>query len=112
MSAARGELPGLQAERTLLAWERTALGLLANGALLMLRGTEGAGLAILLPAGGALALAVLAAVVGLWRRRRIAHSLLDGSDHPETVPAPATEVLLLGAGVTALSVLAIAIILT
>lgn len=112
MSVARSELPGLQAERTLLAWERTALGLLANGALLMLRGTESAGIGVLIPAGGALALALLAAIIGLVRRHRIAHSLLNGSPRPGTVPAPETEVLLLGAGVTALSVLAIVIILT
>ncbi len=105
MTVSRAELPGLQAERTLLAWERTSLGLLANGALLLLRDTGFTRSPALLPAATALTLALLAAAIGLRRRRRIAHSAGD------TVPEPSIEVLLLVSGVTILGVLDIVTIL-
>ena len=96
---------GLQAERTLLSWERTALGLLANGALLMLRGTGLTGPLILFPAGAALVLSVIATVIGLHRRRQI------GTGADGTVAAPSIEVLVLGAGVTTVGLLTLVAIL-
>lgn len=99
------EVPGLQAERTLLSWERTALGLLANGALLMLRGAGLTGPPILLPAGAALVLSVIATVIGLHRRRQI------GPGTAGTVAAPSIEVPVLGAGVTIVGLLALVAIL-
>lgn len=105
----RPQLSGLQAERTLLAWERTALGLLANGALFMLRGTDASGPALLIPAAAALALAILAAVIGVRRRRRIARCLLGSGTRTHTVPAPTIEVLMLGAGMTTLCLLTLAV---
>jgi len=61
--------PGLQPERTLLAWRRTSLGLVANGILLFAsgRGTSdvrlGLGIVVI-----ALALACWAAVGAVYRR--------------------------------------------
>lgn len=68
---------GLQAERTSLAWERTALALLVNGALLLLRyiGTARGGADLVLTAGVALAAAVVTAAVGLRRGRRLRHGV-------------------------------------
>lgn len=105
MIASRAELPGLQAERTLLAWERTALGLLANGALLLLRGTDTTRPAVLIPAAAALVLALVAAMIGLRRRHTIARSPAG------TVPVPSAAVLSLGAGVTVVGALAVIAIL-
>jgi uncharacterized membrane protein YidH (DUF202 family) len=104
VTGSRAQLPGLQAQRTLLAWERTALGLLANAALPLLR-TDLNRLPALLSAATALTLAVIAAVIGPRRRRRIAQS------PGETVPEASIEVLVLGAGVTILGLLAIVAIL-
>jgi putative membrane protein len=93
----RAGLPGLPAQRTLLAWERTALGLLANAALLLSRTDP----ARLTPAAAALVLAVIAAVIGPRRCRQITQSPGD------MVPEPSVEVLVLGTGVTILGLLAI-----
>lgn len=61
--------PGLQPERTLLAWRRTALGLVANGVLLLAsgHGTSGVrtGLGIVVVV---LALGCWAAVSAVFRR--------------------------------------------
>jgi putative membrane protein len=63
------EAPGLQAERTLLSWERSALGLLVGGALVLIRyhGPPIAGRAVLAVAAGLLALVV---VTLTYRRAR------------------------------------------
>jgi uncharacterized membrane protein YidH (DUF202 family) len=61
--------PGLQPERTLLAWRRTALGLVANGVLLLASGHGTSdvrlGLGIVVTA---LALCCWAAVSAVYRR--------------------------------------------
>ncbi|WP_344219086.1 DUF202 domain-containing protein [Kribbella sancticallisti] len=68
--------PGLQPERTLLAWRRTALGLLVNGILLLASGHGtsdvrlGLGIVVMV-----LALACWAAVSAVYRRS-VNHSAL------------------------------------
>lgn len=105
MTVSRAELPGLQAERTLLAWERTSLGLLANGALLMLRGTDSTRLAVLVPAGAALVLALATAAIGLRRRQAINRGTTSA------LREPVFEALFLGVGVTVVGILALVAIL-
>jgi len=91
---ARGDLPGLQVERTVLAWDRTALALLVNGALLSAR-AAGVTLAALGPATLALVMMLAVAVFGRCRGRR-----LRGSDGRG--PAAWGPLTVLGAGVVAL----------
>jgi len=97
------ELPGLQAERTLLSWDRTALGLLGNGALLLLRDVQPLGTARLVPAGVALLLAVLCALAGRRRAKRIGRPTA-------TVAPPTLEVVVLGATVTVLGLAVIGVL--
>lgn len=87
--------PGLPRERTSLAWSRTALALLTNGALLLVRDPLGTPAGALL---GAVAL-VLAAGTALVARRRV--QLLQLGVRP---PAAGGEVLVLGLSVGVLSV--------
>src|ERR1044072_9066785 len=92
----RPEKPGLQAERTQLAWERSAFSFLIVGALSLFgRGPFDAG-RTLLPVVGA-ALAIL--VVWLGRRRARRSTL-----------APKVEVLLLGCATAGFAALILVII--
>ncbi|KRE29261.1 hypothetical protein ASG82_26955 [Mycobacterium sp. Soil538] len=86
--------PGLQAERTLLSWERSSLGLLVGGALMLIRhhGPPVAGRTVLAAVAGLLALVVLG--LGYRRSRRIRTG-------PTTVEVPSLEVLVLGYGTAA-----------
>jgi uncharacterized membrane protein YidH (DUF202 family) len=73
--------PGLQPERTALAWRRTALSLLVNGALLLRPAVEARS-----PALGTAALLVLLAaatlvVVGEHRRRALASASVHRAPH-------------------------------
>jgi uncharacterized membrane protein YidH (DUF202 family) len=83
---------GLQPERTVLAWQRTTLGLLANGGLFVLREADAplARVPSLLLSAGLLALAVGMAFVGRRRERVLSR--------PAVPPglAPAREVTLIG----------------
>ncbi|WNG83578.1 DUF202 domain-containing protein [Mycobacterium sp. ITM-2016-00316] len=87
--------PGLPAERTLLSWERSAFGFLVGGALVMLRqhGPLGPGRTALALTATALALLVLA--LGYRRSRQIRAA--DGA----VMPAPRTEILLIGGATVA-----------
>lgn len=67
----RSDLPGLQAERTTLAWERTALALLANAVLLLLRHLRDMGWPAVPVSAAGIVLAVACAVLGRRRGRRI-----------------------------------------
>lgn len=101
MSVPRAERPGLQAERTSLAWDRTALGLLGNGALLLLPGITPQRPAAGLAAGAALLLSLTCALIGRRRARQV-RSLRSGS-----TPPASREVALLGGGVIALGLLVV-----
>ena len=88
------ERPGLQAERTQLSWERTAIGFLAGGAIPLLR--EGGPLAVgrTVLAAMAVLLALLVIWLGRTRAQRVtAIRLVAGRN---VVGTPRTEVLLIG----------------
>lgn len=92
--SSRSEKPGLQAERTQLSWERSALSFLVAGAIPLLgAGPLDDGRAVL-PVVGAL-LAILVVYLG---RRRGRHFTL----------APRTEVFLLGWSTAAFAALILA----
>ena len=81
--------PGLQAERTQLSWERSALGFLVGGAIPLLR--EGGPLNV---ARGLLAvLAVVLALLVVWLGRVRGRKT---NTRARVVPAPGTEVLVFG----------------
>jgi uncharacterized membrane protein YidH (DUF202 family) len=63
---------GLQAERTALAWTRTSYGVLANGALLMLRAFHGYnGSFRLLAVGLAVTIALSTCLIAIRRQRML-----------------------------------------
>ena len=65
---------GLQAERTVLAWNRTSFAFLANGVLLMLKDFHGdKGLSGLVLPGLAGAVALCMSVIALQRQRTLGH---------------------------------------
>lgn len=78
---------GLQPERTLLAWRRTALGLIANGVLVLASAT-GLGIAII-----ALALLIWTAVNVVYRNAEDRLTSLSGQ---RLLPATAYLVLTVG----------------
>lgn len=101
--------PGLQAERTGLAWSRTGLSAciaaLALARLASVRGAPGIAVAGLLAAGVALA----AFVEGSLRHER-RRSWLDAPDHPRALPRTALSMLavVVGLAVAGLGLLAVA----
>jgi hypothetical protein len=85
------ERPGLQGERTELAWERSALGLLAAAALLLFRHVgPGVGRVALVAADVGLALLLM------WYGRRRGRRIRALRTHPDgrtTVPDAGSELL-------------------
>lgn len=98
--------PGLQAERTSLAWTRTSLAILANGALLMLHDIAhhraGFGLGA---AGIAVAVAVLTYLMGLRRQRVLASHPLPARLTPHTEVLVVTVAVLILISVSVIAVL-------
>jgi uncharacterized membrane protein YidH (DUF202 family) len=88
---------GLQAERTTLAWTRTSFAFLANGALLTLKDLHSyTGLAGLIPAGLAAAVALCAYLIAVQRQRTLRHRPLPTRITPRRpVYLVGTAVLLL-----------------
>jgi uncharacterized membrane protein YidH (DUF202 family) len=87
--------PGRQPERTLLAWRRTALGLIANGILLVASGhgssgvRTGLGIVVLV-----LALACWAAVGAVYRRTK--GGAVNALGHDNVLRVAAGLVLVVG----------------
>jgi uncharacterized membrane protein YidH (DUF202 family) len=76
--------PGLQAERTLLAWQRTCLSVAAGGALLVHVSVDRLGPAGLVAGVLCLALAAFAYLASIHRYRSV-HRGLDGSGRVDDV---------------------------
>jgi uncharacterized membrane protein YidH (DUF202 family) len=91
---------GLQAERTTLAWTRTSFAFLANGTLLTLKDLHSyTGLAGLIPAGLAAAVALCTHLIAVQRQRTLGHRPLP------TRITPRRQVYLVGIAVLLLVVM-------
>jgi uncharacterized membrane protein YidH (DUF202 family) len=89
-----------QPERTTLAWTRTSLAVLANGAILLIRDTHGKPSAPQLAAAGVAALlAISTYLIGHRRQRKLAQRPL-----PNRI-SPRREVYLTGSAIIALIVI-------
>lgn len=96
--------PGLQAQRTSLAWTRTSFAVLANGALLMLHDIAHHRAGFGLAAGGiAIIVAVLTYLTGVRRQRVLARHPLPQrlTPHREVVVVTAAVLVLIVVSVTA-----------
>lgn len=102
----RRHLAGLPGERTLLAWDRTALALLANAALLIMR--DAAATDPLRMVAAVLA-ATLAAMCGALARSR-ARTLADPTSRSH-LRSPTGAVLVLTGGVCVIAILEVTAIL-
>ncbi|MDT5327985.1 MAG: hypothetical protein QOF25_5137 [Mycobacterium sp.] len=92
---------GLAAERTVLAWTRTLLAVLANGALLMVRSIHGYnGSVRLFAVGVAVTLALSTCLIGMRRQRKLAHHPL-----PQRI-TPRNAVYLIGVSMLVLILVA------
>jgi len=98
--------PGLQAQRTSLAWTRTSFAVLANGAILMLHDIPHHRAGFGLAAGGiAMAVALLTYRIGVRRQRVLARHPL-----PQRL-TPHTEVMVVTMAVLTLIVVSVTAVL-
>lgn len=102
--ASRSDLPGLQAERTGLAWERTAIALFGNGVLLVLRHVGSEGKIGIVVASVALLAAGVVAVLGIVRSRRISRRIGTVTRARWSIVVCGAAVLSLGAAVIAIEI--------
>jgi hypothetical protein len=93
------ERPGLQAQRTEMSWERSAIGFFAIAALLLLRHVEPLTVERVGLAGAALLLSLLAVWFGR-QRGRLARDVRPGPSH-DSVRDARVEVITLGWAVAA-----------
>lgn len=100
-SRSTADRPGLQAERTELAWERSALGLVAAAALLLFRDV-GPTIGLLALVATEIGLALLTMRYGRRRGRRI-RGLCTHPDGRTTVPDAGTELFGITAGAMAIA---------
>jgi uncharacterized membrane protein YidH (DUF202 family) len=96
----RRDLSGLPGERTLLAWDRTALGLLANAGLLVLRD---AGASHPLRLVDAVVACFLAAMCGMLARTRAMAIARRAGNHD--LPGAERAVMVLAAGIGLMCIL-------
>ena len=100
--------PGLQAERTVLSWERSAFGFLVGGVLVLLRqhGPLGPGRVVLALVATVLALLVL----GLGHRRSVQKNAAPVVEGRVIIPPPPREVLWIGAATVGFATAIVAVL--
>jgi uncharacterized membrane protein YidH (DUF202 family) len=101
--------PGLQAERTGLAWERTAIGFLASGVIPLLKQSGPLAVRGDFLVGAAVLLASL--VIWLGRRRRWRIGAMRPSARNHVMSDARTEVLLIGWAVAGFAMTIVVLVL-
>lgn len=94
--------PGLQPERTALAWNRTALAAVINACLLLRSGMEGLNPALLLGAGCLIAVASSLMLIGSVSERALSSATVPRAPAPSRMLLAAGSVVL-GCGLAAVS---------